>query len=109
MNCLLRLFTVTLLLRTGLSVSGYRYHTTLDPAGQLTLDWDVSSVSQKVLFRLSASLEQDGHGWFGLGFSDYGEIRNADFVIYWSEDNGRHHFQVSGQYKPYIQGITLTV
>ncbi|OWF54665.1 dopamine beta-hydroxylase-like [Mizuhopecten yessoensis] len=92
MNFLTRVLSFGLLLQTALSLPSYRYHTTLDTGGQLTLDWDVDRVQQKVKFRLTAKLDHHKNRWFGLGFSDYGMITDADFAVYWT-DTRVHHFQ----------------
>jgi hypothetical protein len=58
------------------------------------LFWDVDYVTSTVHFRLRAQLPELP-AWFGLGFSDYGEITNADVAVFWTDPDGWHHFQVT--------------
>ena len=71
----------------------YRYSTPVDTDGVFWLHWDVDYVTSTVHFRLRAHLAAS-YGWFGLGFSDYGEITNADLAVFWTDEDGWHHFQV---------------
>ncbi|XP_076454775.1 dopamine beta-hydroxylase-like [Babylonia areolata] len=32
-------------------------------------------------------------GWLGVGFSDYGDISDADVAVFWTDEDGWHHFQ----------------
>ena len=43
-------------------------------------------------FRLTAKVTPVT--WFGVGFSDYGDPENADLLIFWTDSQGKHHFQV---------------
>ena len=65
----------------------------MDPGGVFWLHWDVDYVTSTVQFRLRAHLAAS-HGWFGIGFSDYGEITHADLAVFWTDPDGWHHFQV---------------
>lgn len=70
----------------------YRYKTNLDKDGLLYLQWDVDYRRDLAYFRLSANINDSQA--FGFGFSDYGEATNADVVLYWTERDKIHHFQV---------------
>jgi len=70
-----------------------RYHAELDTKGKLRLFWDIDPPTETVTFRLEAKVNKNSV--IGFGFSDYGEITNADMVMMWTDDAGKHHFQVN--------------
>lgn len=47
---------------------------------------------KKLEIEIRANLEEDQ--WMAVGFSDYGEMNNADICIYWTDELGITHFQV---------------
>ena len=69
-----------------------RYHAELDTKGKLQLHWDIDPPTETITFRLEARVEKDDV--VGFGFSDYGEPFNADLVMMWADETGKHHFQV---------------
>ena len=71
----------------------YRYHLQLDQDGVFDLHWDVdySTTSVEFLLRVKPKVTDV---WFGFGFSDYGEINDADMTVFWTDSDGWHHFQV---------------
>ena len=70
-----------------------RYHAELDTKGKLRLFWDIDPPTETVTFRLEAKVNKKSV--IGFGFSDYGETTNADMVMMWTDDAGKHHFQVN--------------
>ena len=70
----------------------YPYKLYLDNDRKLELSWRPDYEISRVNFHMAADLGEVT--WFGIGFSDYGEPINADFVIFWTSSNGIHHFQV---------------
>ncbi|KAL8625948.1 hypothetical protein ACOMHN_012540 [Nucella lapillus] len=70
----------------------YRYSSPLDHNDILWLYWDVDYVTSTVFFRLRAQVRKS-EGWFGMGFSDYGAISDADVVVFWTDEDGWHHLQ----------------
>lgn len=71
---------------------GYPYSVFLDPAHKIHFTWDVDYKRSTVNFRLCVELGSPQ--WFGVGFSNYGELTWADFVVFWTGKSLSHHFQV---------------
>ncbi|KAG1652659.1 Dopamine beta-hydroxylase [Nymphon striatum] len=46
---------------------------------------------EKVEIEIRANMLEDQ--WLAVGFSDYGEVTNADACIYWTDQTGKTHFQ----------------
>ena len=69
-----------------------RYHAELDTKGKLQLHWDIDPPTETITFRLEARVGKDEV--VGFGFSDYGEPFNADLLMMWADETGKHHFQV---------------
>lgn len=68
------------------------FETGLDPDDKLHLYWTVDYEEETVTFELRArASEQD---WIGIGFSDRGEITNADLCILWTDKKSKNRFQV---------------
>ena len=70
----------------------FRYYVILNSDVNLTLHWDVNYVMRTVEFRVSADVARNQ--WLGVGFSDYGELIDADLAVFWTSSAGVHHFQV---------------
>ena len=70
----------------------YPYSVFLDRNKALQLSWRVSYRHNVVYFHLTASVTPGA--WFGVGFSDYGEPEHADMVVFWTDADREHHFQV---------------
>ena len=70
-----------------------RYDVTLDQSRHLHLYWDIDPVTSVITFRLKSKLKPED--FVGFGFSDYGEIENADVIMMWSDEHRRHHFTAS--------------
>ena len=73
----------------------FRYRAELDTKGKLRLYWDIDPPTETVTFRLEANVGKSD--LVGFGFSDYGESTNADLVMMWTDENGKHYFQVSSK------------
>ena len=71
-----------------------RYSLTLDPAGDFQIKWDFVPDDNVITFLYDVRIE-DAFSWVALGFSDYGEVQDADFVILWTDSHGESHFKVS--------------
>ncbi|KAL4219402.1 hypothetical protein ACF0H5_021982 [Mactra antiquata] len=69
----------------------YPYSVFLDTQKKLNFSWNVDYTRQKVEIKLGTDIP--GTMTFGVGFSDYGEIKNADFAVFWTSSKGVHHFQ----------------
>jgi len=67
-------------------------YVSLDTRGDFELFWDVDSVTETIQFRLVANVDEDAV--LAFGFSAYGEPRDADFCVVWTNRHGRHLFQV---------------
>jgi hypothetical protein len=70
----------------------YRYQMGLDLDGKLELEWDIDHPEEKIRFRLIAEVEKQD--LLAFGFSAYGEVEEADFVVMWTDYKGHHKFQV---------------
>ena len=70
----------------------YRYNLVLDPTHDINFYWDVDYREDLVHVKIVSRVPETS--WFGVGFSDYGETTNADFVVFWTNNQGTHHFQV---------------
>ncbi|KAG8195957.1 hypothetical protein JTE90_028931 [Oedothorax gibbosus] len=67
------------------------FETGLDPDDRLHLYWTVDYDEETVTFELRAKTsDQD---WIGVGFSDRGEITNADLCILWTDKKSKNRFQ----------------
>lgn len=69
----------------------FPYHILLDPEGTLELSWNVNYVQKIIHFQLQL------HGLMAgvlFGMSDRGEMKNADFIVLWTDGN-RAYFAVS--------------
>ncbi|GIX69823.1 dopamine beta-hydroxylase [Caerostris darwini] len=67
------------------------FETVLDPNDKLHLYWTVDYDEQTVTFELRARVPD--HDWIGIGFSDRGEITNADLCILWTDKKRKNRFQ----------------
>lgn len=66
----------------------------LDARNRFRLFWSIDYEAEVLTmeFRILLSGRYD---WFAFGFSDYGEINNADLCIFWLDKKDRLHFKVS--------------
>ncbi|XP_041369835.1 dopamine beta-hydroxylase-like [Gigantopelta aegis] len=69
----------------------YRYNLILDPTHDIHFFWDVDYRRNLVHVKIVSRVPETS--WFGVGFSDYGESTFADFVVFWTNSQGTHHFQ----------------
>ncbi|XP_055929694.1 dopamine beta-hydroxylase-like [Argiope bruennichi] len=67
------------------------FETILDPNDKLHLYWTVDYEEETVTFELRARVAD--HDWIGVGFSDRGEITNADLCILWTDRKRKNRFQ----------------
>lgn len=54
--------------------------------------WSLDYYEGKVRFEIHLPKKI---GWFALGFSDRGELEDADFCVLWRDWKGMQHFDVS--------------
>lgn len=71
----------------------FPYHLPLNPDYNLRLQWAVDSPREVITFRLTGSIRRDD--FIGFGFSSYGDVTNADFMVMWTDREGVHRIQVS--------------
>ncbi|KAG1652656.1 Dopamine beta-hydroxylase [Nymphon striatum] len=67
------------------------FSVSLDPKDQFHFFWKVHYEFEKVEIEIRANMLEDQ--WLAVGFSDYGEVTNADACIYWTDQTGKTHFQ----------------
>ncbi|XP_042895000.1 dopamine beta-hydroxylase [Parasteatoda tepidariorum] len=67
------------------------FETPLDQDGKLYLYWIVDYDEETVTFEVRA--RASNHDWIGIGFSDRGEITNADLCILWTSKKRKNRFQ----------------
>lgn len=77
----------------SIDTSNFRYSVDLNTDKKIKLFWDIYPVEEKVTFQLHAHYSRTDV--IGFGFSDYGEVRDADFFIMWTNQEGRHFATVS--------------
>ncbi|CAK1551235.1 unnamed protein product [Leptosia nina] len=65
----------------------------LDPNGDLSIKWRIDYVSHKIRFEVSLSEKGPAINWFAVGFSDRGDIKNADLCLAWTDYHGNDHFE----------------
>ncbi|XP_060559445.1 dopamine beta-hydroxylase-like, partial [Ruditapes philippinarum] len=73
------------------NISEYPYSVFLDKSHHFEFSWRLDYEKELVHFRVC--LASHPASVFGVGFSNYGEMENSDFVIYWTSESGVHHFQ----------------
>uniref|UniRef100_T1J167 DOMON domain-containing protein n=1 Tax=Strigamia maritima TaxID=126957 RepID=T1J167_STRMM len=66
------------------------FHVPLDHGGKLELFWDVYYDTDTVVMEIHSQMRPDD--WLAVGFSDYGEIENADLCVFWVDRKGKSHF-----------------
>ena len=70
----------------------FKYQTVLDAEKSLCLKWTVNYLDENVNFQIRGKLKFNE--WLAFGFSDYGQSKNADLVLYWKDYLGRTIFKV---------------
>lgn len=70
----------------------YPYSVYMDTEHRIHVAWAVDYNTERVSFRVCTESLTDQ--LFGLGFSDYGDLILADFVVFSTGHSGTHHFQV---------------
>lgn len=65
----------------------------LDRHNQYRLFWTVDYEASAVTIEVRANLRRRDD-WFALGFSDYGNITEADLCVLWFDRQPKAHFQV---------------
>ncbi|XP_067660305.1 dopamine beta-hydroxylase-like [Haliotis asinina] len=69
----------------------YDYSVTLDARHHMHLHWSVDYTNHTVLMKIVT--RTTNMAGFGIGFSNYGAIANADLAVFWTDVTGTHHFQ----------------
>lgn len=70
----------------------FPYELPLIPEHDVRLFWQISPAEEKITFCVKGNIRRDAA--FGLGFSEYGEVENADFLVMSTDDHGEHNLQV---------------
>ncbi|KAM3965288.1 tyramine beta hydroxylase [Aphomia sociella] len=65
----------------------------LDLHGDLLLKWRVDYSLQRIQFEIRLSVKAPLFSWFALGFSDRGNLENADVCLLWTDYKGQDHFE----------------
>ncbi|XP_045498203.1 tyramine beta-hydroxylase [Colias croceus] len=65
----------------------------LDPNGELLLKWRIDYSIRKIRFQLSLSDKAMPINWFALGFSNRGDLENADVCLVWTDYKEHDHFE----------------
>ncbi|XP_041979262.1 tyramine beta-hydroxylase isoform X2 [Aricia agestis] len=65
----------------------------LDPEGALLLKWRVDYTTEKIYFQILISEKAPALNWFALGFSDRGDLENADICLVWTDYKGKDHYE----------------
>lgn len=67
------------------------FETNLDPDDKLHLYWTVDYEDETVNFEVR--VRASDHDWIGIGFSDRGDITNADLCVLWTDRKRKNRFQ----------------
>ncbi|XP_076359948.1 tyramine beta hydroxylase [Tachypleus tridentatus] len=70
---------------------GSYFDVPLDHRDRFHLYWTINYVDKEVIMEVRAHLNTND--WIGVGFSDRGNISNADLCIFWVDRQGDSHFQ----------------
>jgi len=74
--------------------AGKVFNIPLDPAGNITLHWLPNYPSEEVNFEVHFKTTSTTQ-WLAIGFSDFGEIKPADYCLYWVDWKGKARITVS--------------
>lgn len=66
----------------------------LDPADKYRIFWTLDYKTETATIEVRASLQHESD-WFAIGFSDYGNVSNADLCVLWFDLSLKSHFDVS--------------
>ena len=72
-----------------------RYEIQLSLVRNLRLKWDIDPVTETITFRLLGHWKPDE--FLGFGFSEYGDVINADWFVLWTDHTTTHHVEVSSR------------
>ncbi|CAG2177798.1 unnamed protein product, partial [Oppiella nova] len=72
--------------------SNVTFQTQLDVDDQYRLFWTVDYETQAATLEVRAVLQRP-YDWFAVGFSNYGEIVDADMCVLWTDRRHKIHFQ----------------
>jgi hypothetical protein len=75
------------------NANNFIFQVPLDSNNRFRLFWTIDYESEFVTLEVRSTLENK-NDWFAIGFSDYGQITNADLCILWFDKKNRIHFQV---------------
>ena len=70
----------------------YRYEFTYYPQLPVKVSWDIDDLNFAIYFRIQVEMELDDV--IGIGFSNYGDIKNADLALFWFDSDTGPHLQV---------------
>ena len=71
----------------------YPYELPLKPEQNLRLFWEIFPAEERIVFCVNGSIKADS--LFGFGFSDYGDVKDADFLVMSTDYSGKHSVKVS--------------
>ena len=63
----------------------------LDSRNKHRIFWSLDYTTETATIEVRANLNKS-RDWFAIGFSDYGEIVNADLCVLWFDSDGKSHF-----------------
>ena len=66
----------------------------LDPDDRHRIFWTLDYKTETATIEVRATLLKESD-WFAIGFSDYGNVSNADLCVLWFDWNLKSHFDVS--------------
>ncbi|XP_075227699.1 tyramine beta hydroxylase [Lycorma delicatula] len=67
------------------------YQIPLDTSGNINLYWTLDYKLKQVNFEVHAKIKRKQ--WIAIGFSDYGDLENADYCVLWLNWKGKYKFQ----------------
>lgn len=70
------------------------FQLSLDPEDKYHIFWTLDYKSESATIEVRTQLHSQTD-WFAIGFSDYGNITNADLCIFWFDLHQKSHFDVS--------------
>jgi hypothetical protein len=76
--------------------SNQTFHSQLDARARVNLYWKIHYENRYLLLEVRARLSNgNARPFVAIGFSDYGNLTDADFCVLWIDKRKRMHFQVT--------------
>lgn len=70
------------------------FQISLDSENKYKLFWTLDYDAEVVNFEVRAKV-LTRNDWFAIGFSDYGDVQDADLCVVWFDRTNKYHFDVS--------------